>query len=193
MRFDLPGDSATNASSVRTSGKSIVGVFEEDIPRAWSRGRGNRKSAHTSENDRGGLILNPGDWRVLDETRRVLATPDGTDALSDVKLKHAALTRRFDDTPYNRALPSHHHRVAPLAQPVSYHCLPWILPSRRRIAAPRPRQARDRDRGSRKPRLFRTIRMYSFFLKHGKPRGTFHEISVEIRRRCRYIASMTFM
>lgn len=94
---------------------------------AWSRERGNRKNAHASENDRGGLILNPGDWRVLDETRRVLATPDGTDALSDVKLKHAALTRRFDDTPYNLASHPLSSLVAPLAQPVSYLCLPRIL------------------------------------------------------------------
>jgi len=146
----------TNTSSVRMSGKSIVGVFEEIYP-AWSRGeRKQKESAHASENDRGGLILNPGDWRVLDETRRILATPDGTDALSDVKLKHAALTRRFDDTPYNLA--SCPFPFALLAQPVSYLCLSRILPS------PRPRQARDRDSGSHRQRLFRTIRRtYSFF------------------------------
>lgn len=120
-----------------------------------SKGRGNRKSAHARENDRGGFILNPGDWRVLDETRRILATPDGTDALSDVKLKHAALTRRFDDTPYNLAscCPAS-SLIALLAQPVSYLCLPRILPSLHH----EPRQARDRDSGSRRPRLFCTIR-----------------------------------
>jgi len=113
---------------------------------AWSRGRGNRKRAHVSENDRDGLILNPGDWRVLDETRRVLATPDGTDALSDVKLKHAALTRRFDDTPYNlasRPLPS--PLIAPLGTTGFLPSSPADSPG----AVPRPRQARDRDSGCR--------------------------------------------
>lgn len=49
------------------------------------------------------------------DERRVLATPDGTDALSDVKLKHAALTRRFDDTPYNLTS----HSLAPSLYPSS--------------------------------------------------------------------------
>lgn len=49
---------------------------------------------------KGGLILNPSDWREPNETRSGFATPDGTDAVSDVKLKHAAETRRrFDNGP----------------------------------------------------------------------------------------------
>lgn len=119
----------TNVSSVRASRKSIVGVFE-----GGTRGKKERRErARTSEKDRGGLILNPGDWRVLDETRRVLATPDGTDALSDVKLKHAALTRRFDDTPYNLTLSSLSPRV--------HNQFPITTSRDSPVTIPRPRQA----------------------------------------------------
>lgn len=110
MYFDSPRDD-WDASSARTSGKSIGGFRERERQRERRRrgegksGRKRNSRALARERPRVGLILNPSDWRVLDETRRVLATPDGTDALSDVKLKHAALTRRFDDTPYNLTLP----------------------------------------------------------------------------------------
>lgn len=105
-----------------------VGIFEGISPRAAGGEETERVSARASENDRGGLILNPSDWRILDETRRILATPDGTDALSDVKLKHAALTRRFDDTPYNLASCP----LPPSSRPLGttgFLCLPRILPS----------------------------------------------------------------
>lgn len=143
-----------------------VGIFEGISPHAargeeTEREREKRESAcaRTSENDRGGLILNPSDWRVLDETRRILATPDGTDALSDVKLKHAALTRRFDDTPYNLAS----CLLPPSSRPLgTTGFLPLPL-ANSPVAVPRSRQARDRDSESRKLRLFRTIRQTNSF------------------------------
>jgi len=129
----------TKASSVRTSGKSIVRIFEgilHSIHRGGGEGRGGggeTERALTLARTGGGLILNPGVWRVLDETRRVLATPDGTDALSDVKLKHAALTRRFDDTPYNLASRS----PAPSRRPLgTTGFLP--LPPADSLVVPRP-------------------------------------------------------
>lgn len=122
----------TNASG-RTSGKSIVEIFEGEYRGGWGN-RKNRALARTI-----GWFDIKSWWLACPgrDERRVLATPDGTDALSDVKLKHAALTRRFDDTPYNLTSYSLAPSLCPILSSLAQSLVSYLfLPSRDSLLSP---------------------------------------------------------